>query len=130
MVERNELQGIVDELPQKSVFENVWPQAPVMLVEWLRFAEREGYYTTTLSPNTRRMLEMRYVEGLNFSQIGDVLDVSKQAVCQDVHLAPESLYKRMSKDSYKRRTSVSFIKVLSVYSNYRIELDASKKPNR
>lgn len=108
-----------------SSFESFHPESPPALIEFLKFSEREGAYGN-LSLRARRALEMRYVEGLNISQIGDVLDVSKQAVSQSLRLAPETLYRKMTEDVIMHRTNVLYSQILMAYSLYRIELDAKK----
>lgn len=122
------LEHIVPEKP-KSVFEAAVPTSPPALIELLKLSERQGAYAN-LSLQTRRILQMRYVEGLNLPQIGDVIGVSKQAVSQTLRLTPESLYKKMTKDVVMRRTNIPFSTILLAYSNYRIELDVGKKAGK
>lgn len=112
-----------------SVFEAAVPTSPPALIEFLKLSERQGAYAN-LSLQTRRILQMRYVEGLNLPQIGDVIGVSKQAVSQTLRLTPESLYKKMTKDVVMRRTNIPFSTILLAYSDYRIELDVRKKAGR
>jgi Sigma-70, region 4 len=107
---------------KESAFKTFWPDSPPCLIEFLRLAEDEGAYAG-LSLRTRRALEMRYVEGLEMTQIGDVLDVSKQAVNQSLRNAPESLYRKMTKDVVIGRTNVPFSRILMAYSLYRLERD-------
>lgn len=126
MTEGDRPQGFSHETTAvQSVFEQVMPTAPLALVALLRLAEREGAYGK-LSKSARRISQMRYVEGLNMPQIGDVLEISKQAVWQSLTTTPESLYKTMTKDVVMRRTNIPFREILKVYSDYRIELNAKK----
>lgn len=127
MTER-EIGILSTEQVQRSAFESFHPESPPALIEFLRFSEREGAYGN-LSLRTKRALKMRYVEGLDMSQIGDVLEVSKQAVSQSLKHAPETLYRKMTEDVVMRRTHVLYSQILMAYSLYRIELDI-KNPKK
>ena len=110
----------------KSVFETIAPIAAPEVIGLLKLAEREGAYEK-LSEKTRQRLEMHFLEGMSITKIADIQKVSKQAVSQSLRLTPESLYKKMTKDVFMRRTNIPFTEILRVYSAYRIESDAKKK---
>lgn len=126
MTEREQSNNINIEVRKTSAFNSLHPDSPKEIVDLLKLAEREGAYGR-LSEKRRRTLEMRFVEGLTMSQIGDVLEISKQAVSQTLKDAPESLYKLMVKDVVTYRTHVSFREILATYSAYRIYVDGIKK---
>jgi len=110
----------------QSKFQITAPGTAPEVIALLRLSEREGAYGS-LSEKARRILEMRYVEGLTMSQIGDVLGISKQAVSQSLKYTPESIYNRMVRDVITYKTDINFKEILKTYSAYRVYLDKKKK---
>jgi DNA-directed RNA polymerase specialized sigma subunit len=126
MTERQQSNNLSIEVRKRSTFDSPHPDCPKEIIDLLKLAEREGAYGK-LSEKRRKTLEMRFVEGLTMPQIGDVLQISKQAVSQTLKDAPESLYKLMVKDAISYRTHVSFREILATYSAYKVYLDGLKK---
>jgi DNA-directed RNA polymerase specialized sigma24 family protein len=127
MVEREGPQNLSHQkLIPKSVSEVITPDAPPAMVAFLKLAAREGAYSL-LSERIRQRLDMHFLQGMSLTEIAGFQKVTKQAISQSLKLAPESLYKQMSKDVVHRRTTISFKEILSAYSAYRIYYDAKKK---
>lgn len=54
-----------------------------------------GLIATRLTPQCRRVVELRYVEGMTYAQIGETLGISKVAVYNHLRHAIEILRKNM-----------------------------------
>jgi len=127
MVEREVSRNLSHQkLNPKSVSEVIKPDVQSAVVTFLKLAEREGAYSL-LSERTRQRLDMHFLQGMSLTEIAGFQKVTKQAISQSLKLAPETLYKQMTKDVVQRRTTISFKEILSAYSAYRIYYDAKKK---
>ena len=119
MIEREDFINGIDQT--KSVYATFWPETPVGLVDFLQLAEHTGAYSA-LPLDTRRALEMHYVEGLDATQIGDVFGISKQRVEQRIYEAPSRLYQKMTYDALSHKSNVPFQRVLATYNTCLLDL--------
>jgi hypothetical protein len=119
MIEREDFINGID--PKRSAYATFWPETPVGLVDFLQLAEHTGAYAA-LPLDTKKALEMRYVEGLDAYQIGDVLGVSKQRIEQRIYDAPSRLYQKMTYDILNHESNIPFQRVLTTYNTCLLDL--------